>query len=80
MQQNSSETDTTSENDGFVADDAVVEEHFPAAFGFSSVYVPSSSLGFVEVSVDNLREVWGFAFRTNAARAEAGRKALSKAE
>ena len=72
------DTDTTLETESFGAGGAVVEGAFPSAFGVTSVVVHSSSLGVVEVSVDNLREVWHFDFRSNAARAEAGRKALSK--
>ena len=72
------ETDTTFENESFGAGDAVVEGAFPTAFDFRFVVPSSFSLGVMEVSVDNLREVWALAFRSNAARAEAGRKALSK--
>ena len=72
------DTDTTFEIETFGAGDAMVEGALPAAFEVTSVVIHSSSLGVVEVSVDNLRGVWRFAFRSNAARAEAGRKALSK--
>ncbi len=51
------ETDTSFENESFGAGDAVVEGAFPAAFDLTSVVIQSSSLGVVEVSVDNLREV-----------------------
>ena len=72
------ETDTIFENERFAAGDAVVEGACPAAFESTSGGTTSSSLRVAEVSVENLREMWPFAFRTNAARAEAGRKALSK--
>ena len=75
---NGIETDTSFENESFGAGDAVVEGAFPAAFDLTFVVPPSFPLRVMEVSVNNLREVWPFAFRSNAARAEAGRKALSK--
>ena len=71
--------DTTFETESLGAGDVIVEGASPAAFGVTSGVIHSSSLGVVKVSVDNLREVWRLAFRNNAARAEVGRKALSKA-
>ncbi len=72
------ETDTIFENESFATGDVVVEGAWLAAFESTSGVTSLSSLRVAEVSVDDLREVWPFAFRTNAARAEAGRKALSK--
>ena len=51
------DTDTTFETESFGTGGAVVEEAFPAAFEVTSVFVHSSSLGVVELSADNLREV-----------------------